>query len=94
MDIGDTNLKVFVDGSGLLRRMSIGLTETVGSSGTISVDESLDFSDYGSPVDVSAPPSDQVVSFQQFLQDAEAAQGARRPDLAGRSRGFELLERG
>ncbi|HVA04175.1 MAG TPA: hypothetical protein VMU64_10545 [Acidimicrobiales bacterium] len=75
VDIGDTTVKVFVDGSGLLRRMSIGLTETVSSSGTVSVNESLDFSDYGSPVDVSAPPADQVMSFEQFLKDAEAAAG-------------------
>jgi hypothetical protein len=76
VDIGNTTMKVYVDDSGLLRRMSIGLTETVGSSGTISVDESLDFSDYGSPVSVSAPPSDQVVTFQQFLAAAEAAAGS------------------
>lgn len=73
VDIGDTTVDVYVDGSGLLRRTTISLTETVGSSGKTTVDESLDFSDYGSPVTVSAPPSDQVVTFQQFLEAAAAA---------------------
>lgn len=77
--LGDTTLKVFVDGSGLLRRMSIGLNESVGSSGNVGVDESLDFSDYGTAVSVSAPPPDQVVSFQQFLQAAEAQAGGTTP---------------
>lgn len=74
--LGDTTLKVFVDGSGLLRRMTIGLTESVGSSGNVGLDESLDFSDYGTAVTVTAPPPDQVVSFQQFLQAAEAQAGS------------------
>ena len=73
VDIGDTTFDVYVDGSGLLRRTTIALTETVGSSGKTNVDESLDFSGYGSPITVTAPPSDQVVTFQQFLQAAAAA---------------------
>ena len=68
-------IKVYIDGSGLLRRFSTALTETVASTGKVTVDESLDFSDYGTAVNVSAPPTDQVVSFQQFLQDAAAAVG-------------------
>lgn len=66
---------LYVDGSGMLLRFSIGLNASSGSSGPVAVDESLDFSDFGTPVDVTAPPADQVVSFQQFLQDAEAAAG-------------------
>lgn len=66
--------RVYVDGAGLLRRYTVSLTETTASTGKITVDESLDFSDYGTPVSVHAPPSDQVVTFQQFLQAAQAAQ--------------------
>jgi hypothetical protein len=68
--------KVFVDDPGLLRRMTVHMTMTAGSSGPVTMDESLDFSDYGTPVSVSAPPPDQVLSFEQFLQDAQQ-QGAR-----------------
>jgi len=73
VDTPTTTLKVFVDGSGLLRRFSLGLDETVASAGKVAVDESLDFSRYGAPVSVSAPPADQVASFEQFLQEAQAA---------------------
>jgi hypothetical protein len=68
--------RVYVDGSGLLRRYSISLTESTASAGKITVAESLDFSDYGTPVSVQAPPPGNVVTFQQFLQAAQAAQGA------------------
>jgi hypothetical protein len=64
---------VYVDGTGLLRRFSVSLTENVTSAGTVTVDEGLDFSDYGAPVTVSAPPAAQVMTFEQFLQAAEAA---------------------
>jgi hypothetical protein len=79
VNIQDTTLKVYVDSSGLLRRMGFNVNESVGSSAHASVDETLDFSDYGTPVDVSAPPPDQVVSFQQFLQAAQAAEGGDAP---------------
>ncbi len=64
---------VYVDGTGLLRRYSVSLTESAPSKGTLTLDESLDFSDYGAPVTVSAPPAAQVMTFEQFLQAAEAA---------------------
>jgi len=76
VNIGQTSMKVYVDGSGLLRRIGIDIAESIASSEKISVDESLDFSDYGAPVSVSAPPSDQVASFEQFLQEAQAAAGS------------------
>jgi hypothetical protein len=66
--------KVYVDGAGLLRRYSLSLTESTASTGKITVNDSLDFSEYGTPVSVQAPPPDQVVTFQQFLQAAQAAQ--------------------
>jgi hypothetical protein len=73
VDVQNTTLKVFVDGSGLLRRFTLGLTETVSASVKVTVDENLDFSDYGAAVNVTAPPPDQVASFSQFLQDAQAS---------------------
>jgi hypothetical protein len=75
LNIQGTTLKVYVDGSGLLRRFSLNLTETVASTAKVTVDESLDFSDYGATVNVTAPPPEQVVSFDQFLRDAGAAGG-------------------
>jgi hypothetical protein len=76
VDIKNTTIKVYVDGSGLLRRFEFGLTESAASTGSVVVDESLDFSDYGTSVNVSAPPPDQVVTFPQFLQAAGAAGGS------------------
>jgi hypothetical protein len=76
VDIQNTTFKVYVDGAGLLRRMSVGLTESVGSAGTLRVDETLDLSDYGSAVTVGAPPPDQVASLQQVLEAAQAALGS------------------
>jgi hypothetical protein len=52
------------------------LTETAATTGKVTVDESLDFSDYGAPVNVSAPPPDQVASLSQLLQVAGAASGS------------------
>ncbi len=68
--------KVYVDGQGLLRRTTISMG--IAAEGTtITIGESLDFSDYGSPVDISALPADQVVSLQQFVQDAQALQAPK-----------------
>ncbi len=58
---------------GPLATLQLGMDETVASAGKVAVDESLDFSRYGAPVSVSAPPADQVASFEQFLQEAQAA---------------------
>ncbi len=73
VDIESVTNTVYVDGNGLLRRYSVSLTENVTSTGKITLDESLDFSDYGAAVTVSAPPAAQVMTFEQFLQAAEAA---------------------
>ncbi len=58
---------VYVNGSDQLVRLThaVGLSAS-GVSGTES--GSVDFSDYGAPVSIAGPPSDQVVSFSQFLQ--------------------------
>jgi hypothetical protein len=66
--------KVYIDDQGLLRRTTISMGMT--AEGTaVTMDESLDFSDYGSSVNVSAPPADQVISLQQFAQDAQQTAG-------------------
>jgi hypothetical protein len=66
-------VKVFVDDSGLLRSTHVQMTESTAKAGTIVIDETLDYSAYGTPVSVTAPPAGQVESLQQFLQ-AEASQ--------------------
>ena len=76
VNMRDIGMKVFVDGSGLLRRMTVHMAIATGSSPPVSVDASIDYSDFGSPVTVSSPPADQVVSLQQFLQAAAAAVSA------------------
>jgi hypothetical protein len=70
-----TNLSgdVQVDHSGRLvedtMRMSVDATEPV------SLTEGLDFAGYGTPLSISPPPADQVVSFQQFLRDVQNGAG-------------------
>ncbi len=65
----DVDYKVYVDNSGQLVRMT---TETTATVSGLSVDEgiSMDFSNYGATVNVSAPSSTDVESFQSFLQQA------------------------
>jgi hypothetical protein len=72
VNIQNTTAKVYIDDTGLLRRFAMYMTQTVAAQ-TVSVDESVDFSGYGTPVNVSAPPPDQVATFSQFLQKAQSA---------------------
>ena len=76
VNLGDMRIKVFVDGAGLLRRMAMHTALTSASNGSATIDAGMDFSGYGTPVIVTAPPSDQVVSFQDFLQTAQQQVGA------------------
>jgi hypothetical protein len=73
---GVEHVKVYVDSQGLLRREALNIQMSLGSS-PLAMTALVDFSAYGAPVSVSAPPADQVVSFQQFLQDAQAALGSQ-----------------
>jgi hypothetical protein len=70
VQIGSDLEKLYVDGTGDLVRFSQSVTEKVGSVGSLTEDESLDFSDFGAAVSITAPPADQVVPFSQFLQSA------------------------
>ena len=74
LKVHDLGLKVFIDHTGLLRSLSVQLNES-GTAGAVTLHETLDFSDYGAPVTVAAPPADQVASFAQFLQAEKAAEG-------------------
>ncbi len=65
----NVDYKVYVDGSGRLVRLTTKTTVTV-SGVAVSEGTSLDFSDYGADVNVSAPPAGDVLSFQSFLQQA------------------------
>jgi hypothetical protein len=70
LKVQNVTIKAFVDKAGLLRSFEMHLTESSGSSGSVSYDETLGLSDYGTPVTVTAPPADQVEGFEQFLQAA------------------------
>ena len=74
LDFSGIDVQVYIDGQGQLRREVAGVTMTVASH-TLSANVTVDFSDYGTPVDVTAPPPDQVVSLEQFLHDAAADEG-------------------
>jgi len=74
LKVQNYSVKVFVDSSDTLRSLEVQTTATKAQTGPVSVDETLGFSDYGTPVTVTTPPADQVESFQQFLQ-AESALG-------------------
>jgi hypothetical protein len=69
---GDS-LVVYINGAGDLAGETVTTSETVGAK-TVAVHESYDFSDYGTPVAaITAPPADQVVSFDDFLKLTEGA---------------------
>lgn len=62
---------VFIDRSGNLRRDAVHMVIDIPSSqaGPMTMDETLDLSNYGVPVSISAPPASQVVDIQEFLRD-------------------------
>jgi hypothetical protein len=70
LKVHDLRFKVYVDQSGLLRSMVSQVSESTGAAGNVSFSETLDFSDYGTPVTVTTPPASQVESFEQLLQAA------------------------
>jgi hypothetical protein len=70
------DFKVYVDGAGLLRRITVDTQETVASSKAVQLQETITFSDYGSPVSVTAPTPGQVVTVQQVFGSLGTASGA------------------
>jgi hypothetical protein len=73
--ISDTKAgyKVFVGPSGLVHRLTIGMTENA-SGGHIEIFISMDFANFGTPVKVTPPPAGQVGSYAAFIKAAEALQ--------------------
>ena len=64
---------VWVDGDGLLRRMSLTYTAKVpvgGETQDASSTVTMEFSDYGIEVDVEAPPADEVTSLAELMAQA------------------------
>jgi len=72
---GGIAMDVFVnDANGLLRRVQADLNLTI-SGHSVNGKVMEDMSNYGVPVTVTAPPADQVASFQQFEQAAAGVSG-------------------
>ncbi len=67
--LGSPTIHVYFDGSGLLRRESVSLG---GGTSALSGSVQLDFSNFGTPVNIQAPASSDVIGFAQFEQDAQA----------------------
>jgi hypothetical protein len=65
--------KVYVDSSGTVYRLTSGNSEQVGAQ---AVDEyvTMDFSRFGTSIEVTAPPANQVTSYAVFLKDLKAAE--------------------
>lgn len=64
-------MDVWVDDTGLIRRFTQSYNQELGGK-SVSLETTMDMSDYGLPVNVSAPPADEV-----FDATALAAQGAQ-----------------
>jgi hypothetical protein len=76
VNLQDATETVFIDTSGHLRRTTTHVVVNGPSGKSSTVDETLDLSEYGVPVSISAPPASQVVDFQQFLQNLGASSGS------------------
>jgi hypothetical protein len=70
--VNSTSEKVYLSGDSLVQ-VSIASSVNSATEGTITVNESVDFSNYGTPVTISAPSASQVIPFSQFVKLAEAA---------------------
>jgi hypothetical protein len=67
VQVGGITNRVYIDGGGNLVRETAMVTVHLPGGDAVSTNQSMDFSDYGTAVSISAPPADQVVSFSQFL---------------------------
>jgi Protein of unknown function (DUF2510) len=65
--------KVFIGPSGLVYRLTTGVAETAGG-GQVEEFISMDFAHFGTAVNVTVPPTDQVGSYSAFIKAAEALQ--------------------
>jgi hypothetical protein len=71
--LSDAAIKVYVDTAGDLVQESTTADATAGRIGSLNETSSIDFSAYGDPVSIAAPPASQVLPFSQFLQMAGQA---------------------
>ncbi len=67
--IGPPKLNVYFDGSGLLRRETVSVG---GGSSSVTSTVQLTFSNFGTPVTIQPPASNDVIGFAQFEQDVQA----------------------
>jgi hypothetical protein len=67
----DLSDKVYVDAAGQLVRLTTDVNETLAGQ-SLSETATMDFSNYGTSVSVTAPLAGEVVPFQSFLKDAQA----------------------
>ena len=65
--------RVWFDAQGLLRQMDMSLQTT--AVGTISATATVDFSDYGSPVQITAPASSEVIPLSSLLRTLGKSNG-------------------
>ncbi len=73
--LGPPTLHVYFDGSGLLRQESVSLG---GGSSPVSGTVQMTYSNFGTPVTIAPPASNDVVSFTQFEQDAQAYEASQK----------------
>ena len=73
---GSGSESVYLDGAGNLVRVTAVITEADGAAGTVQIQGSYDLSHYGVPVSIVAPPADEVLAFDQFIQLAKDSQTA------------------
>ena len=64
--LGTPTIRVYFDGAGLLREESVSLQGS--TTGTVA----MTFSNYGTPVTIQPPASNEIVSFNQFEKEARA----------------------
>jgi Protein of unknown function (DUF2510) len=67
----DLDYKVYVDRTGQLVQLSTDVNDTLAGQSVRETD-TFDFSSYGAPVSVTAPPAGEVVPFAGFLNAARA----------------------
>jgi hypothetical protein len=67
---GSGTKKVYINGATLVQ-MSWATAENTTTAGAVSVNESFDYCNYGTPVTIATPPAGETVPFSQFLKFAK-----------------------
>jgi hypothetical protein len=79
-DVREATLDLYVDGDGLVRRQALALATSVGLADQhmdLAVNTTIDFYDFGVPVDIQAPPADQVTVLSSSAQLGALLAGGR-----------------